>query len=99
MVAIVENNLKAIQDVGIKHHVKSLYLAGSATRKNRFKEDSDVDFLYRYRKEDIDLNDYTDNYFDRLFYLKDLINRKVDLVAGEKIWNLCFIESINREKR
>ncbi len=76
-----------------------LYIVGSATRENRFKENSDVDFHYRFRKEDIDLNNYADNYFDRLFYLKDLINKKVDLVVEEKIWNLCFIESINWHKK
>jgi len=99
MVALVENNLKAIQDACIKHHVKSLHLVGSATQENRFTEESYVDFLYLFRKEDIDLNDCADNYFDLLFYLQDLLNRKVDLVAEEKMKIPYFIESINRDKK
>jgi predicted nucleotidyltransferase len=99
MVALVENNLKATQDTCIKHHVKSLYLVGGASQENRFTEKSDVDFLYRFRKEDIGLTDYADNYFDLLFYLQDLLNRKVDLVAEEKMWKPYIIESIDRDKK
>ncbi len=98
MVALVENNLNAIREACEKHHVKTLYLVGSATQENRFTDESDVDFLYRFRKEDIDLNDYADNYFDLLFYLQDLLNRKVDLVTEEKMKNKYFIESINKNK-
>jgi predicted nucleotidyltransferase len=58
-----------------------------------------VDFLYRFRKEDIEEMAYADNYFDLMFYLQDLLNRKVDLVAEEKMWNPYFIESINKSKQ
>ena len=98
MVALVENNLKEIRDVCIKNHMKTLYLSGSATQENRFSEESDADFLFQFRKEVIDLNDYADNYFDLLFYLQDILNRKVDLVAEEKMKNKYFIESINKNK-
>src|ERR1017187_2802960 len=99
MITLIKDNLKAIRDVCEKHHVRSLYLVGSATKENRFTEESDVDFLYRFRKEDIEETDYADNYFDLLFELQDILNRKVDLVAEEKMWNPYFIESINKDKQ
>ena len=99
MVALIMDNMAAIQDACKRHHVKSLYLVGSAAKGNKFTDQSDVDFLYRFRKEDIGEMDYADNYFDLLFYLQDLLNRKVDLVAEEKMWNPYFIESINKDKQ
>lgn len=99
MVALIENNIQAIRELCKKHHVKSFYLVGSATKENRFTDESDVDFLYRFRKEDIKETDYADNYFDLLFELQDMLNRKVDLVAEEKMKNPYFIESINESKQ
>jgi len=43
--------------------------------------------------------DYVGDYFDLLFGLQDLFNRKVDLVSEEKMWNPYFIESINKSKQ
>jgi predicted nucleotidyltransferase len=79
--------------------VKTLYLVGSATSEGKFDDESDVDFLYLFRKEDIPEWDYADNYFDLLFYLQDLLHRKVDLVSEEKMKNPYFIESINKSKQ
>ena len=99
MIALIENNIAAIRDVCKKHHVKSLYLIGSATNETRFGDNSDIDFLYRFNKEQIDEMDYADNYFDLLFKLQEIFKRKIDLVAEEKIWNPFFMASINREKQ
>lgn len=99
MVALVKDNLKAIQDAGKKHHGLSLYLVGGATQNDRFTGERDIDFLYRFRKGDIVRDDYADNFFDLMFFLQDLLNRKADLVAKEKMWNRYFIESINRSKQ
>jgi uncharacterized protein len=98
MIALIKDNMHAIQDACRKHHVKPLCLVGSAAKENTFTDQSDVDFLYRFRKEDIGEMDYADNFFDLMFYLQDLLKRKVDLVAEEKMWNPYFIESINRDK-
>ena len=99
MVALVKDNIEAIRDLCKKHHVKTLYLVGSAAKETKFSDESDVDFLYKFRKEDIPEMDYADNYFDLLFELQDMLNRKVDLVAEEKMKNPYFIESINRDKQ
>jgi predicted nucleotidyltransferase len=62
MVALVKNNLEAIRDACIKHHVKTLYLVGSAMREVRFTKRSDVEFLYRFKKEEIEEMEYADNF-------------------------------------
>lgn len=99
MIALIKENLLKIQDACKKHHVRSLYLIGSATQSENFNDNSDIDFLYRFRKEDIPEMEYADNYFDLLFTLQDLFGRKVDLVAEEKMRNPYFIDSINRNKQ
>jgi uncharacterized protein len=98
MIALVKNNIKAIQDVCRKHHVKSLYLFGSASRDKTFTTESDVDFLYRFNKDAIVESEYADNFFEMLFELEDILRRKIDMVAEEKISNPYFMESINRDK-
>ncbi len=52
MIPLIQNNITAIQDACKKYHVKSLYLVGSAMDVGRFTNESDVDFLYRFIKED-----------------------------------------------
>ena len=99
MVALIKNNIDAIRDACKKYHVKSLYLVGSATKASHFTDESDIDFLYRFRKEDIEEMEYADNFFDLMFELQDLLKRKVDLVAEEKMKNPYFIESINENKQ
>ncbi len=98
MVPLIQNNIPAIQALCKKHHVKSFYLVGSATKDGRFTDASDVDFLYRFDEDDKEL-DYLDDYFDLLFGLQDLLNRKVDLVSEKKMKNPYFIESINESKQ
>lgn len=87
-----------IHDACNKHHVKSLYLIGSATDESEFSDNSDIDFLYRFQKNEISEDDYADNYFSLLFTLEKLLNRKIDLVPEEKLKNPYFIRSINQTK-
>jgi uncharacterized protein len=99
MVGLLKHNMVLIQDVCKKHHVKSLYLIGSATgNEEDFGKDSDVDFIYVFDKNRIAELDYADNYFNLLFSLQDILHRKVDLVPEEKISNPFFRNSINQTK-
>ncbi len=91
--------MAAILDACKKYHVKSFYLVGSATDENRFNRESDVDFLYKFENEDNPGLDYADNFFDLMFYLQDLLKRKVDLVSETKMGNPYFIQSINASKQ
>jgi predicted nucleotidyltransferase len=99
MVELIKNNLDRIQDVCKRHHVKSLYLFGSATKQdNQYNSESDVDLLYRFNKSEINEMEYADNYFNLLFALQSLLNRNIDLVPEEKLSNPYFIERVNRDR-
>jgi len=92
--------MTGILDACKKHHVKSLYLIGSAAGDGeKFNAESDVDFLYRFNKNEIEEMDYADNYFSLLERLEYLLKRKVDLVAEERLRNPYFIERINKNKQ
>jgi len=100
MVALISENIAQIQALCKEHYVKSLYLIGSAARtENNFLADSDVDFLYTFNNETMPELGYADHYFDLLFSLQNLLNRKVDLVAADRLKNPYFIKSINNDKQ
>ncbi|MGH2646794.1 MAG: nucleotidyltransferase family protein [Ginsengibacter sp.] len=81
-----------------KMQVKSLYLFGSGSEKKRFKKDSDLDFLYQFKKDKdgLSLSEY--DYFDLMFDLEKITGKKIDLVAVEKIKNKYFLDRVNKEK-
>lgn len=102
MVELVKNNLAKIIDACKEHHVKSLYLFGSAAREEDFKEESDIDFLVQYLLP-------TDN-DEQLFFktrneeklhekLESIINRKVDLIQEQNIRNKYLRYFINKDKK
>ena len=81
MVAAVINNMEKIIETCKKMQVESLYLFGSGTNSSKFNEESDLDFLFRFKKneEGISISDY--DYFDLMFTLEEITGKKVDLVA------------------
>ncbi len=98
MVAAVTNNMDKIIETCKKMQVESLYLFGSGTNSSKFNEESDLDFLFRFKKneEGISISDY--DYFDLMFTLEEITGKKVDLVAEEKLINKYFINRLNKEK-
>ncbi|GAA4311929.1 nucleotidyltransferase domain-containing protein [Compostibacter hankyongensis] len=98
MVNIVKNNLDAIIQTCKELQVSSLYLFGSATREKDFNQESDLDFLYSFKKDETGLPQTTYDYFDLLFRLEKILDKKVDLVAEERILNKYFLETVNKEK-
>jgi uncharacterized protein len=97
LASIITNNLPQIKDICQKHHVKELYVFGSASR-NDLKEDSDVDFLYTMQ-ENIPEMTYADNFFDMLWSLEALLGKKVDMVPEKNLRNRIFIEEVNNTKQ
>ena len=91
MVNLIRDNIHELQKICKIHHVKSMYLFGSATNSSEFNINSDIDFLYRVSKSEIPETDYADNYFNLLFTLEDLLKRNVDLVPEEKLNNPYLI--------
>ena len=98
MAPLITENIEQIIAACKRHKVKYLYLFGSAARGSDFKQESDIDFLYHFNKEEIAFPDYADNFFDFLFELEDMLHRKIDLVPEEKIRNPYFLKQVNAEK-
>lgn len=97
MNSLINRSLDQIIESCEKHYIKSLELFGSATRSD-FNEKSDVDFLYEFDKDKMDELEYADNYFEFLFSLEDILERKIDLLPKKKSRNPYLAERINSEK-
>ena len=104
MIALVENNLGTIRDLCKKHHVKSLYLFGSALNEQLFDQKSDIDFLYdidtvSFDNWDTGNYDYIDNLNDLEMELQKLLSRRIDLVPNNNIHNRFFREYVDRNRQ
>ena len=97
MIAISKNNLIQINDACIKYNIKSLYLFGSATTEN-FSKESDLDFLVDYYREAEGLPKEPFDYFDFLFSLEEITERKVDLVVKDAERNSYFKKEMDKQK-
>ena len=93
---IIEQNIDKIRDLCLKYKVARLFVFGSVL-SNRFKKDSDVDFVVDF--QDIDLYDYADNYFDLKFSLEKIFKRNVDLLEDKAINNPYLRQSIDSSKQ
>jgi predicted nucleotidyltransferase len=93
---VIERNISQIASLCKKHKVSMLYIFGSILT-DRFTDDSDVDFLVDF--ENVDIQNYFDNYMDFKEKLEALLNRQVDLVENQAIRNPIFRRVIDRDKR
>ncbi len=96
MHSVVKNLLPEIKNLLQQYGVERAYLFGSAA-KQTFQEKSDVDFLISFKKH-LDYETYSNNYFNLLYSLQNLLKTDVDLVAEETLSNPYLIESINQSK-
>jgi predicted nucleotidyltransferase len=103
MVTLIKSNMEKIADACKKHHVKALYLFGSAARSNDFTEKSDVDFLveYNYKEETNDNNVFerVENAESLKEKLEKIMTREVDLIQEKNIRNKFLKYFINKEKK
>ena len=93
---VINRNIKKIRDLCDKHKVASLFVFGSVLT-NRFKSDSDIDFIVDFAG--VDLYNYADNYFDLKTSLEHLLNREVDLLEEKAIKNPFLRKSIDSSKK
>lgn len=105
MVPLITDNLDAIIRIARAHHVKSLYVFGSATGHgidgNEFGPDSDVDFLVEFTDiiYDFENFDAASNYFDLVDQLEALLGRRVDLVNRNTITRPRVKQYIEQQKQ
>ena len=93
--SIIESNISEICALCSRHKVSDMSVFGSVLT-NRFSDESDIDLLVNFKKEEI--SDYFDNFFELKYALEALFGRSVDLVEEHTIKNLYRKESIDNSK-
>jgi len=93
---LILQHINEIQKLCKLYNVKDLYVFGSVL-SNKFKNDSDLDFLVEFN--DISVMDYLDNFIYFKKSLHNLFQRKIDLVEYQSIKNPILMRSINRNKQ
>lgn len=88
--SIVDKNINRLNKLCKKYKVSTLYVFGSVVTKE-FSVESDIDFIVSF--DDVDLQNYADNYYDLKFSLEDLFNRKIDLLEEQAIKKSFFQKS------
>lgn len=95
MNSILEDNLEIIRLICKEHHVIRMYAFGSVCTSH-FDGNSDIDLLVAF--EPLEFGDYTDNYFQLVESLEELLHRNVDLVTEPSLSNPYFIKSVESSK-
>jgi predicted nucleotidyltransferase len=94
---LIERNINHLIQCCESHHVKSMWLFGSALDESQFNDESDIDFIVEF--ESFPILDYADNYFDLKDKLETTFNRSVDIVSANSLSNPYFIQEVDRTKR
>jgi predicted nucleotidyltransferase len=90
-------HIPEIKELCELHNIERLYAFGSVLTK-RFSENSDVDFLYTFKK-DLPVLDVVDYYFSFQNHLTKMLNRPVDLTSEKDLKNPYFIKEVNNTKQ
>ncbi len=93
---LIREHLDAIKTLCQSHRVSRLYAFGSVLTDD-FSEHSDVDLIVDF--EEMQVLDYSDNYFDLKFSLEKILERPIDLVEDKAIKNPYFRNAVDRTKR
>lgn len=94
---LISIHIKEIAKLCEAFKVKKMYVFGSITSE-KFNDDSDIDFLISFF-DNITIQEYSDNYFELHYKLKDILNREIDIITERSLKNPYFIESINSSKQ
>ena len=95
---ILNQKLSAIQELCRRYKVKNLWVFGSVLT-NRFREDSDIDFLYEMDRSSMAEGEYLPNLDGLIAGLLAMFpERKLDLVHYPSLKNPYFIESVEETK-
>ncbi|MBM3289902.1 MAG: hypothetical protein FJY92_07090 [Candidatus Hydrogenedentes bacterium] len=96
MIALIEQNRNAIEDLCRRYGVKSLDVFGSAVDATFEAGRSDIDFWVEFFPKPP--GQYADDFFALEDALKDLLGTRVDLVEAKAQRNPYFIEAVNASK-
>lgn len=97
MHAIIEQRKEEIKNICERLKIKRLYGFGSAVASDKFSENSDIDFLISF-DDKISPEEYSENYFQLQYTLRNLFNREIDIITERSLSNPYFIESVNKNK-
>ena len=93
----LNSHIQQIRELCERNKVERLYAFGSVLTE-RFSENSNVNFLYTFKK-DIPLLDVVDYYFKLQNELEKALNRSVDLTSEKDLTNPYFIKEVNATKQ
>ena len=94
---LIELNIRRIREICRRYRVKSLAVFGSILT-DRFSDHSDVDFLVDFEDE-INHDNYADNFFGLYGDLRSLLGREIDLVDDKAVRNKYFREELDETKQ
>lgn len=93
---IIENKINDLKNLCSSLGIKRLYAFGSVVTGS-FHDESDIDFLLSF-SESLSIEQYTNNYFELQYKLREMFGREIDIVTERTLSNPYFIESINETK-
>jgi predicted nucleotidyltransferase len=96
MTNLIEQNRESLVALCQKYDVARLDIFGSAVRADFDLARSDLDFGVEFNNFTVD--NAADRYFDLLFDLEKLFNRKIDLVSDSAIRNPFFRKAVDGER-
>ncbi len=106
MVPLITENLDAIIRIAKAHHVKNLWVFGSAATGHgidgdEFGPDSDVDLLVEFTDiiYDFENFDYISNADSLIEELETLFARKVDMAYVTSLRNRRFMQQVEQQKQ
>ncbi|MBE0663711.1 MAG: nucleotidyltransferase domain-containing protein [Bacteroidales bacterium] len=97
MQPILEKRKEELKNICEELKIRRLYAFGSAVTADKFRENSDIDFLISF-EDSILPEEYSENYFQLQYKLRELFDRKIDVITERSLSNPYFIESVNKNK-
>lgn len=97
MQPIIEYRKEELKRICERLKIRRLYAFGSAVSSDKFRENSDIDFLITF-DDSISPEEYSENYFQLMYRLKELFNREIDVITERSLSNPYFIDSVNKSK-
>jgi predicted nucleotidyltransferase len=92
---LIKNRINDVVALCEKLSVEKLWIFGSVISTN-FNQQSDIDFLVSF--EELNIEDYAENYFILAENLEEIFERNVDLVTVKSLSNPYFIKEVNKSK-